>query len=144
MATTDRLQVSVKWGGKTIIHSTFYRFDISWLRRTTARELHVWNNSGKALITSQGFIRDLSMCAICANTSNDVEGGKIDDVLKTTYITELPICDTCKRLGAKTLVGRHKHNGRAIQERAQNSHTAMRRWRRTTSSSRATNREEAR
>ena len=41
MATTDRLQVSVKWGGKTIIHPTFYRFDVSWLRRTTARELPI-------------------------------------------------------------------------------------------------------
>ena len=49
-------------------------------------EVHYYN-SKKALITSEGFIRDLNMCAICANTSNDVEGGKIDDVLKTMYIT---------------------------------------------------------
>jgi hypothetical protein len=39
MATTDTMQVSVKWSGKAIIHPTFYRFNVSWLRRTSAREL---------------------------------------------------------------------------------------------------------
>lgn len=74
-------------------------------------------SSKRPLLAVEGFVRDLCLCAICAGTSNDAEGGKIDSVLKTIYAVVLPICETCKRQGFKTLVGRHTHNGKAIQER---------------------------
>ena len=70
----------------------------------------------RSLIAAKSFIRDLTICAICAGTSHDSEGGKVDGVLKTVYANVLPICDTCKSQGAKTMVGRHNHNGKAIQQ----------------------------
>jgi hypothetical protein len=72
--------------------------------------------SKRSLIAAKSFIKDLSICSICAGTSHDPEGGKIDKVLKTVYANVLPICDTCKSQGAKTLVGRHNHNGKTIQQ----------------------------
>ncbi len=69
------------------------------------------------LIGAKSFIGDLSICATCAGTSHDPEGDKIDKVLKTVYANVLPICDTRKSQGAKTLVGRHYHNGKTIQQR---------------------------
>ena len=57
------------------------------------------------------------MCAICASTSHDCEGGKVDVVLNTICANVLPIiCDIGKRQGAKTMVGRHNHNGKTIQQ----------------------------
>jgi len=40
-----------------------------------------------------------------------------ESVMLSMYNVVLPICDTCKSNGAKTVVGRHTHNGKAIQER---------------------------
>ncbi len=60
------------------------------------------------------FATDLCLGKICAGTSNDAENRKIDSVLKTTYVVVLPIRGTCKCQGFKTLVGRRKHNGKAI------------------------------
>ncbi len=73
--------------------------------------------SKRSLIAAKSFIRDLSICAICAGTSHDPEDGKIDKVVKTVYANVPPICDTCKSQGAKTRVGRHNHNGKTIQQR---------------------------
>ena len=47
----------------------------------------------------------------------DAGGGKIDPIMLSMYTVVLPICDTCKSNGSKTIVGRHTHNGKAIQER---------------------------
>jgi hypothetical protein len=41
MALRERLQVSVKWGNRHVVETSFYRFDVSWLRETTVRELLV-------------------------------------------------------------------------------------------------------
>ncbi len=71
----------------------------------------------RSLIAAKSFIRDLSICSICAGISHDPEGGKIETVLKNVYANVLPICDTCKSQGAKTLVGRHNHDGKTIQQR---------------------------
>ena len=68
--------------------------------------------SKSSLIAAKSVIGDLSICAICAGTSHDPKGGKIDKVLKTFYANVFPICDTYKSQGAKTLVGRHSHNGK--------------------------------
>ena len=68
-------------------------------------------------MAAKGYIRNISLCAICANTTMDAGGGKIDPVMLSMYNVVLPICDTCKSNGAKTVVGRHTHNGKAIQER---------------------------
>ncbi len=58
----------------------------------------------------------MNLCVICAGKSNDAEGGKINTDLKTVaYANVLPICDTCKSLGEKTLVGRYNNTGKAIQ-----------------------------
>ena len=73
--------------------------------------------SKRPLMATEGFIRDINLCAICAGKSNDADGGKIDHDLKTVYATVLPICDTCKSSGEKTLVGRYTNNGKAIQLR---------------------------
>jgi hypothetical protein len=73
--------------------------------------------SKRSLIATKSFIGDPSVCAICAGTSHDPEGGNIDKVLKTVYAIVLPICDTCKSQCARTLVGRHNHNGKTIQQR---------------------------
>ncbi len=47
----------------------------------------------------------------------DTSGGKIDPIMISMYSVVLPICDTCKSNGAKSIVGRHTHNEKAIQER---------------------------
>ena len=47
----------------------------------------------------------------------DARGGKIDPIMLSMYNVVLPISDTCKSNGAKYIVGRHIHNGKAIQER---------------------------
>ncbi len=67
-------------------------------------------------MAAEGFNRGIHLCAICAGKSNDAEGGKINPVLKTVYANVLPICDTCKILGEKILVGRYTNNGKAIQQ----------------------------
>jgi hypothetical protein len=64
---------------------------------------------------THGFIRDLTMCTICAKILNDVESVKIGHLLKIIYAFELPHCENCKGLlGVTTLVGRHKQNGRIL------------------------------
>ncbi len=68
-------------------------------------------------MATERFIRDMNMCAICAGNSKDAEGGKIDKDLMTVYANVLPICDICKSLGEKTLVGRYINNGKEIQQR---------------------------
>jgi hypothetical protein len=68
-------------------------------------------------MAAEGFNRDINLCAICAGKTNDAEGGKINPDLKLVYANVLPICDTCKSLGEKTLVGRYTNNGKAIQQR---------------------------
>jgi hypothetical protein len=68
-------------------------------------------------MATEGFIRDINLCAICAGKFNDADGGKIDPDLRTVYAAVLPICDTCKRRGEKTLVSRSTNNGKAIQYR---------------------------
>ncbi len=68
-------------------------------------------------MATEGFIRDINLCVICAGKSNDAEGGKIDPDLKMVYASVLPICGTCKSLGHETLVGRYTNNGKAIQQR---------------------------
>ena len=74
--------------------------------------------SKRSLIASKSFVRDLTFCAICAGTSHDSEGGKVDVVLKTVYMLMcfLFICDTCKTRTAKIVVGLHNHNGKTIQQ----------------------------
>jgi hypothetical protein len=37
-------------------------------------------------------------------------------VLKIVYANVLPICDTCKSQGTKTMVGRHNHNDKTLQQ----------------------------
>ncbi len=71
----------------------------------------------RSLMATEGFIRDMNLCAICAGKSNDADGGKIDLDLTAVYATVLPICDTCKSCGEKTLVGRYTNIGKAIQQR---------------------------
>ena len=56
----------------------------------------------------------LSMCAVCAGTSHDDLGGAVDPTLQKVYIPVLPICNSCKSQGAKSLVGRYRPNGEAI------------------------------
>ena len=69
-------------------------------------------------MATMDYIRDMNLCAICAGMSTvDTEGGHVDPLLKSVYAAVLPICDTCKIRVGKALVGRHKHNGDAIQER---------------------------
>ena len=68
-------------------------------------------------MVAEGDTRDLNMCAICAGASHDVVGGQVDSTLQTIYSVVLPICTICKSQGAKTLVGRYKPNGKAIEER---------------------------
>ena len=63
------------------------------------------------------FVRDISMCCICAGTSDDADGGKVDIDLKSIYTVVLPICGMCKSQGAKVVVGRYLPNGQAILKR---------------------------
>ena len=41
MTTRERLQVSVEWGSRQIVETSFFRFDVSWLKETTLRGLLV-------------------------------------------------------------------------------------------------------
>ena len=68
-------------------------------------------------MTTVGFIRDINLFAACAGKTNGAEGGKIDPDLLKVYANVLPICNTCKSFGEKTLVGRYTNNGKAIQQR---------------------------
>ena len=45
----------------------------------------------------------------------------MDPIMLTMHSVELPICDTCKSNGAKTVVDRQTHNGKAIQEQMDQS-----------------------
>ena len=78
----------------------------------------------RSLMATKDYIRDMNLCALCAGMSEDIEGGKVDPLLKSVYATVLPICDTCKSRGGKALVGRHKHNGHAIQDRLEKQRRA--------------------
>ena len=42
MTARESLLLSVRWDGKCIIDPTLFRLDVSWLRRTTVRELLVY------------------------------------------------------------------------------------------------------
>ena len=42
MTARESLFLSVRWDGKCIIDPTLFRLDVSWLRRTTVRELLVY------------------------------------------------------------------------------------------------------
>ena len=55
--------------------------------------------SKRPLMATEGFIRDINVCDICAGKSNDAVGGKIDLDLKTVYATVLLVFDTCKSRG---------------------------------------------
>ncbi len=69
-------------------------------------------------MATEGFIRDINICAICAGNSKDAEGVKIDKDLMTVYAIMLPICDDiCKSLGETTLLGHYTNDGKAIQQR---------------------------
>ena len=72
-------------------------------------------------MASDDFIRDTHLCALCANTTNDTGGGKIDPIMLTMYYVVLPICDICKSNWAKIVVGRFTHNGKVIQDRLDQS-----------------------
>ena len=48
---------------------------------------------------------------------HDAEGGQVDAELKTIFSMVLPICATCKRDGAKSVVGRYLPNGQALLKR---------------------------
>ena len=73
------------------------------------------------LMAADDFIRGIHLCALCANTTHDTGGRKIDPIMLTMYRVVLPICDTCKSDGAKIVVGRFTHYGKAIQERLDQS-----------------------
>jgi hypothetical protein len=75
----------------------------------------------RTLMAADGFIRDFHLCALCANTTHDAGGRKIDPLMLTMYSVVLPICDACKSDGAKIVVGRFTHNGKLIQERLDQS-----------------------
>jgi hypothetical protein len=72
-------------------------------------------------MASEGFIRNLILCALYANTTHDAGSGKIDHIMLTMYSVLLPICDTCKSNGPKVVFSRQTHNGKAIQERMDQS-----------------------
>jgi hypothetical protein len=74
------------------------------------------------MIAAEGFISNISLCAICANTTMDAGCGKIDLFMLSMYSVVLPICDTCKINGAKTIIGCHTHNEKAIQEQMDKAH----------------------
>ncbi len=76
----------------------------------------VFYASKRPLMATQGFIRYINLCVICASKSEDADGGKIDPDLKMVYANVLPICDTCKSRGEKTFVGRYTNNGKAIRQ----------------------------
>ncbi len=76
-------------------------------------------------MSATGFTWDIKLCAICAGKSNNAEGGKIDPDLLNVYANVLPICNTCKSVGEKTLVGRYTNNGKAIQQRFDQSLRSM-------------------
>ena len=80
-------------------------------------ESDFYSTVARTLVVAEGDQRDLSMCAICAGTSHDDLGGQVDPILKTIYTVVLPICSICKTQGAKTLVGRYRPNGKAIEGR---------------------------
>jgi hypothetical protein len=46
------------------------------------------------LITTKGFIRNILLFALCANTTHDACGGKIDPIMVTIYSVVLPMCYT--------------------------------------------------
>ena len=77
-------------------------------------ESDFYSTKVRAVMVEEGDSMDVGMCAVCAGTSHDDLGGTVDPTLQTIYSTVLPICTICKSLGAKTLVGRYRPNGKAI------------------------------
>jgi uncharacterized protein YuzB (UPF0349 family) len=65
------------------------------------------------------FVRDIIMCCICAGTSDDAEGWKVDAELKIIYNGVLPICGMCKSQGTKVVAGRYLPNGQSILKRVE-------------------------
>jgi len=48
---------------------------------------------------------------------NEYDTWKIDPDLLKVYANVLPICNTCKSVGEKTLVSQYTNNGKTIQQR---------------------------
>ena len=124
MLYSDRFRVTetgsdVRWGPVPWYGPTVPRWEPpTTVTRTGYTESDFYSRKViKALMVAEGDIRDLDMCAICAGTSHDALGGKVDPTLETIYGIVLPICTICKKQGAKTLVGRYCSNGRAIEKR---------------------------
>ena len=53
---------------------------------------------------------------LCWHIPYDDLGGAVDPTLQKVYIHVLPICTICKSQGAKSLVGRYRPNGQAIEK----------------------------
>ena len=68
-------------------------------------------------MAANDFVRDPLLCSICAGTSHDADGGRVDADLKTVYTLVIPICATCRSQGAKIVVGRYVPNGQALLKR---------------------------
>jgi hypothetical protein len=68
-------------------------------------------------MAATNYVRDVSMCDICVGTILDDEGGKVDEELKTIFSMVLPMCATCKRDGAKSVVGRYLPIDQALLKR---------------------------
>ncbi len=74
--------------------------------------------ASRPFMMAADFSRDISMCCICAGTSDDAEGGKVDaELMKSIYSVVLPICGMCKSQGAKVVVGYYLLNDQAILKR---------------------------
>ena len=81
-------------------------------------ESDFYSTKVRAVMLAEGDTMDVGMCAVCAGTSHDDLGGRVDSTLQTVYSTVLPICTICKSLvGAKTFAGRYRPNGKAIEKR---------------------------
>lgn len=87
------------------------------LRCATPVESDFYSTHSRTLVIAEGDKRDLGMCTVCVGTTHDDLGGQMDSTLKTIFTVVLPMCSICKSHGAKTLVGRYKPNGKAIEER---------------------------
>ena len=82
-------------------------------------ESDIYSTKIRAVMVAEGDTMDVNMCAVCAGTSHaDDLGGAVEPTLQKVYIPVLPICTMCKSQGAmKSLVGRYRPNGQAIEKR---------------------------
>ena len=121
--TRTRLQLSVKWGNRHVVETSFYRFDVSWLKEKSLRGLlaHVM-----AMINSNRCLDDVE--EITVNVMQHVNECDSSGVSRkrpcvkiiATSLLDDEVYDVMVDLPTRQFA--FTHNGNTIQERLNQFH----------------------